>query len=111
MTEDDAKELLQNLIGWLVRSLEDGSGTLVIRKLCSALSTYFIYFSHLWPRCVGHLAHCLSLGRALAVGEPDSMPETSDAIGALTVTKLQAALWFATSLVEDTGKTDMNSQK
>jgi len=111
LSEDDSKELLLNLIQWFVRSLGDGSGPLVIRKLCSALVTYFIHFSQLWSNCVHHLVYCLDIGRAVAIDDAKDASPAPDIIAGLDESKLQAALWFAASFVEETGKTDMNSPK
>ena len=98
-------------MSWLVGSSVDGSGPLVVRKLCSALSTYFIHFPRLWPFCIRHLVHCLNIGHAVPVDGADLIPQTSQTAGSLTLTKLQVTVWFAGSFVEDIGKTDMNSSK
>lgn len=111
LSEDDAKQLLQSLIGWFVRSLADGSGPVVIRKLCSALVTFFIHFSQYWPNCVQHLVYCLDIGRAVPVDDANDATPTAEIIRSLEESKLLAALWFAASFVEDVGKTEMNSQK
>jgi hypothetical protein len=84
----------------------------VLRKLCSALSTYFIHFSDQWPRCLRHMIHCLNLGHSVAY--EDSAAKTSSAeqsMAGLTLAKLQAALWLASALAEDVGKVDSNTPK
>jgi hypothetical protein len=119
LSQDDAKGLLQSLIGWLIKSLEDGSGALVVRKLCSALATYFIHFPHIWSRCILHLLHCLHDGRVIPVGDvdegqrPDAVDQHTSYVlaGEMPLIKVQAVIWFAANLVEDVGKTDMNSTK
>lgn len=110
LAEDDAKQLLQSLIGWFVRSLADGSGAIVIRKLASALVTFFIQFPHLWPGCVRHLLYCLDLGRAVPRDESKNAP-TSNLLSSLNESSFLAAIWFITVLVEDVAKTEMKSQK
>lgn len=99
------------MITWLLESLGNGSGTLVIRKLCSALATFFIHFSNLWPKCVRHLVYCLDLGRSVPVKDLDDAPSTQTVVESLELPTLQAALWFAASFVEDAGKMDMASPK
>ncbi|KAL2017293.1 hypothetical protein VTK56DRAFT_2316 [Thermocarpiscus australiensis] len=111
LSEDDAKGLLQNIIGWVIQSLVDGAGAFVTKKLCSALVTYFIHFSHLWPGCVRHFVYCLDIGRGAPVESLDDALETDVLISKLGRQKLRAAVWFATSLVEEVGKTDMNAPK
>ncbi|KAI7787624.1 hypothetical protein LA080_014993 [Diaporthe eres] len=110
LAEDDARQLLQSLIGWLVRSLADGSGALVIRKLASALVTFFIHFPHLWPGCVHHLLYCFDAGRAVPRDEAKNAP-TSALLASLDETRLMAAIWFITVFVEEIAKTEMKSQK
>lgn len=84
---------------------------LVIRKLSSALATYFIYFSHLWTRCVRHLVQCLDLGRAFPVDSVDDALHVGAVADKLSLDKLNAAIFFAAAFVEDVAKTDINSAK
>ncbi|KAK7736290.1 member of the karyopherin-beta [Cytospora paraplurivora] len=110
LSEDDARQLLLSLVGWFVRSLTDGSGAIVIRKLASALVTFFIHFSQLWPDCVHHLLYCLDLGRAVTRDESKNA-STSELIAALDEARLLAVIWFITVFVEEVAKTEMKSQK
>lgn len=110
LAEDDAKQLLQSLIDWFVRSLSDGSMALVIRKLASALVTFFVHFSHLWPNCVHHLLYCLDIGHAVPRDESKNAPP-SDLISSLSESSFLAAIWFITALVEDVARLDMKSAK
>jgi hypothetical protein len=111
LSDDDAKELLQSMIGWFILSLEDGSAPLVIRKLCSALATYFIHFSQFWPDCVSHIVRCLDLGRTIDPQDYDKAIQIDAVIASLSMTKLQGAVWFITAFVEDVGKLGFNSAK
>lgn len=110
LADDDAKELLQSLIGWFIRSLADGSGALVIRKLASALVTFFTHFTHLWPDCVRHLLYCLDVGHFVPRDESKNLP-ASDIISGLSETSFLAAIWFVTVLVEEVARMEMKSQK
>ncbi|KAK3357711.1 armadillo-type protein [Lasiosphaeria hispida] len=111
LSEDDTKELLQNIVGWTLQSLSDGSGAFVTKKLCSALVTHFIYFSHLWPHCLRQFLYCLDIERSVPVEALDEALETDIIVSKLNRQKLTVAIWFATALVEEIGKTDMNSPK
>ncbi|AEO69005.1 uncharacterized protein THITE_2054084 [Thermothielavioides terrestris NRRL 8126] len=111
LSEDDAKRLLESIIGWVIQSLSDGAGHFVTKKLCSALVTYFMHFSHLWPACVRHFIYCLDLGRGASVESLDDALQTDLLVGKLDRQKLRAAIWFATSFVEEVGKTDMTAPK
>ncbi|KAK5663914.1 hypothetical protein OQA88_125 [Cercophora sp. LCS_1] len=111
LSEDDAKELLQNIVGWLLQAMTDGTQKFVIKKLCSALVTHFLYFSGLWPKCLRQLVYCLDIGRSAAVEAQDDALQTGILIQGLDARKMWVAIQFATALVEEVGKTDMNSQK
>ncbi|KXX78656.1 Importin-13 [Madurella mycetomatis] len=111
LSEDDAKGLLENVISWVIQSLDDGAGAFVIKKLCTALVTYFMHFSHLWPSCVRHFAYCLDLGGGAPVERLDDALETHILVSKLDGSKLKVAIWFATLLVEEVGKTDMNAAR
>jgi uncharacterized membrane protein len=111
LSEDDAKGLLENLIGWVIQSLADGAANFVIKKLCTALVTYFMHFSHLWPNCTRHFIYCLDLGRGAPVDGLDDALQTDILVAKLDRQKLRLAIWFATSLVEEVGKTDMTAPK
>ncbi|KAK1756246.1 armadillo-type protein [Echria macrotheca] len=111
LSEDDAKELLQNTIGWTLQSMGDGTGDFVIKKLCSALVTHYIFFSDVWPRCVRQLLTCLDLGRTAPVEALDDSVETSTLVSGLDAQKMALAIHFATVLVEEVGKTEMSSPK
>ncbi|KAL2156546.1 hypothetical protein VTH82DRAFT_1291 [Thermothelomyces myriococcoides] len=111
LSEDDAKTLLENIISWTIQSLADGAGSFVVKKLCTALVTFFMHFSHLWPNCIRHFIHCLDLGRGAPVGSLDDALPTDILVGKLDRHKLRLAIWLATSLVEEVGKTDMSAPK
>ncbi|KAI2642789.1 armadillo-type protein [Xylaria nigripes] len=111
LPDDDALSVLQNLITWLVRSLSDGSGPIVIRKLCSALVTYYIHYSHTWFRSVRHLLDCLDRNAAVSIQELDDNLPVEQVIRRLDSQKFLAATWFAASLAEETEKVDTRSAK
>lgn len=91
--------------------MNNGTGNFVIKKLCSALVTHFIYFSQLWPKCLRQLIYCLDISRSVAVEALDEALQTSALMGNLDARKMWVAIQFATALVEEVGKTDMNSAK
>ncbi|KAK4106167.1 hypothetical protein N658DRAFT_563094 [Parathielavia hyrcaniae] len=109
--EDDATGLLENLVGWVMQSLADGAANFVVKKLCTALVTYFMHFSHLWPNCTRHFIYCLDLGRGAPVDSLDDALGTDVLVTKLDRQKLRLAIWFVTSLVEEVGKTDMTAPK
>ncbi|KAL0931593.1 uncharacterized protein CTRU02_212547 [Colletotrichum truncatum] len=111
LTDNDASELLQNLMGWFVNSLDDGSGAMVIRKLSSALVTFFLSFPGQWELCIRHLCCSLSKGASLPLKSIDAAIDLPSLLQTLSPRKFQAALWFAGTLVDEASKVEMNSAK
>ncbi|KAI1638832.1 armadillo-type protein [Biscogniauxia mediterranea] len=111
LSDKDALSVLQNLIAWLINSLGDGSGPIVVRKLCSALVTYFIHYSHTWDRCVRHLLYCLHLNASVPIEDVGDSTPIENIVQALNTPKYFAASWFCTALAEDTEKVDTKSTK
>ncbi|KAI0476988.1 armadillo-type protein [Xylaria cf. heliscus] len=111
LSDDDALSVLQNLITWLVHSLSDGSGPIVIRKLCSALVAYYIHYSHTWSKCIRHLIHSLDRNAAVPIDEVEASLPLEQVIRDLETQKFLAASWFASALAEETEKVDNKSTK
>lgn len=111
LNDEDAQSLLNTLVSWLVRCMENSEGALVVRKLCSALVTYFLQFSTSWQNCVKHLICCLYSGKALPYSALDEAPEIAVLVQGLSDSKAVAIFWFAAILVEEVGKTDSSSMK
>ncbi|KAG0648341.1 Karyopherin [Hyphodiscus hymeniophilus] len=109
--DQDAQALLQNLIGWLIRCLQNGEGALVLRKLCSTLVAYFLQFSMSWTRCVRHLLYCLNQNEAMPYQSLSGAPDTPVLIDSLSHDKAVVLFWFAATLVDEVGKTDSNAIK
>ncbi|RDW70210.1 putative importin 13 protein [Coleophoma crateriformis] len=111
LTEEEARGLLQNLINWLIQSLEAPGGPLVVKKLCSVLVAYFMHFSESWTQCVKHIILSLSANNGVPYDAVDSALDTANLMEGLSDAKLLAIFWFSTALVEEVGKTDSASMK
>ena len=109
LSDDEAREVLQNLLRWLVATPTDGSGTLSVHKLTQALVTYFIHFSHLWPHCIWHVLLCLDAQRCVPLDEVGDAPESAKLAARLGLPGLRVALAFVNTLVDDVGRTEMTS--
>ncbi|TVY44332.1 Importin beta-like protein [Lachnellula occidentalis] len=110
--DEDVRALLQTLVGWLVRCVENAEGPLVMRKLCSTLVSYFLQFSMSWKRCVKHLMYCLCTKRAVPYDDALSeSPDIAVLAAELSNETAIAIFWFASSLVEEVGKTDSSLMK
>ncbi|KAH6661262.1 armadillo-type protein [Truncatella angustata] len=108
LNDDDAGSVLQKLIDGLLKSLDAGAGAIVIRKLCSALVTHFIQYSHIWPLCLRYVVSCLQNSHS---GSIQSAAPVDPDVQSLPPQKSVAAIWFATALAEEAEKTDLKSTK
>ncbi|KAI1812852.1 armadillo-type protein [Poronia punctata] len=111
LSDEDALSVLQNIINWLVRSLSDGSGPIVVRKLCSALVTYYIHYSHTWARCLRHLIYSLDRAAAVPLDDVTDALPLEQIIQGLDPQMFLAATWFAAALAEESEKVDTKSTK
>ena len=84
LSEDDARELLANLVGWYLDSLAEGTAPLVMRKLASALSTFLVHFHRVWPHFTQQLVACLAQGEPhplSASTRPEDFPPALETLG------------------------------
>ncbi|KAK5988739.1 Importin beta-like protein [Cladobotryum mycophilum] len=109
LSDADAVELLVSLIRWYLSALRQQSGQLVLRKISSALATFFLYFHRLWAKYIRHLVICLASHQSW---HPDTIDDTIDynaTLSTLAPAQLQAALWVVSSVVEDVTRFDLNA--
>ncbi|EPQ62290.1 BgtA-21035 [Blumeria graminis f. sp. tritici] len=111
LSENDTASLLLALINSLILWTKSDEGPLVGRKLCSALVSYFLQFSHIWSRCVQHLLYCFCRDEALPYTSLREAPDSIILVQNVSDKKARAVLWFASTLVEDVSKTDSNSMR
>ncbi|OTB08480.1 hypothetical protein M426DRAFT_317105 [Hypoxylon sp. CI-4A] len=111
LSDENAISVLDKLISFLITSLKDGSSSLVVRKLCSTLVTYFIHYSHTWSRCVRHLAHCLDSRAFVPVDDIDGTSGLEVAVQSLDMESFIALNWFTQFLANETEKIDSKSTK
>ncbi|KAH6893595.1 armadillo-type protein [Thelonectria olida] len=109
LSTDDADELLQSLIGWYLEALHQANGPLVIRKLSSALGTFFLHFHRLWRRFIHHLSVCLISGQPCSSTRLNEAPDSNSVIERLNPAQVQAILWVLSNVLEDIAKFDLNS--
>ena len=105
---EEADELFNTILGWLVESTVEGSSNLVTRKLSSALVVFCLHFpAHAHP-CLRRLLCSLYLRRH---ANEDEITGFWDAHPVFDPRVLETAVVFATDLVEEAGKVDVNSEK
>ncbi|CAK7227343.1 member of the karyopherin-beta [Sporothrix curviconia] len=111
LSDDDASELLQNLLRWLGLAAADPVANLSTQKLCQALSTFYIHFPAMWPNCVKSLLLCLRTGQNVAHANVEHAPSIGEIVTGMDWRLVRVALNFANILVTDVGKTDMRIPK
>lgn len=111
LRDNDATELLVNLVGWYLESVAQGAAPLVTRKLSSALATFLVHFYHLWGHYVRHLTACLASGQSSYPDHTKDMADIGPALHNIGSLQLRAALWVIGNIVEDASKIDLNTEK
>jgi len=91
--------------------LDNNVGVVVIRKLCSTLVTYFLYFSVEWTECIKHLMYCLCTNQGVQYDLLKDAPDVSVLVQSLSHQRAFAVLCFAAGLADEIGKIDLNSLK
>lgn len=105
---EEADELFTRILAWLVESTIEGSSSLVTRKLSSALVVFCLHFPTHGHPCLRRLLCSLYLRRH---ANADEIARCWGARSVLEPRVLETAVLFATDLVEESGKVDVNSEK
>ncbi|KAF4450596.1 hypothetical protein F53441_6257 [Fusarium austroafricanum] len=109
LSPDNAAELLLLLIGHYLETLRSGSSPLVVRKLASALATFFLNFHQVWRRFVHHLVLCLISGQPCPPSALDDAPDAPSLIERMEPSQSQAALWVLTNILDEVAKVNLNA--
>ncbi|GFP60513.1 importin beta-like protein kap111 [Trichoderma asperellum] len=109
LSDSDAIELLVSLLEWYLGALQQKTGLLVVRKLASALATYFIYFHRLCNRYIFHLLVSLASNRAWQPGTIDESVDFNAISERLTGVHLHAAILVISNILEDVTRIDLNA--
>lgn len=107
LDHEEADELFTSILGWLVESTIEGSSSLVTRKLSSALVVFCLHFPTHGSPCLRRLLCSLYLRRH---ANADEIAGFWDAHPVFEPRLLETAVVFATDLVEESGKVDVNSE-
>lgn len=67
LSDEDASQLLDRLITWLIRLINVGDSRPILKKLCGALVSYYLRPSGPWNRCIRHLILSLHVGKPVSV--------------------------------------------
>ena len=109
LDESNAQAVLQRLIHWLVRLVNQGESPMVIRKLCTTLVTFFTRASFRWQQPLFHLICSFRHGDALTVDEVQTIDIPSNQlIPALSAAQLTGLYTFSAALADELGKSDYN---
>ena len=104
LSDEDAAVLLNTLIQWLIQLSITAAPKIIIKKLCSALVSYYLRPSGLWKQCTRHLVLCLNEGQVVTVQSMGTSPPTSSVVPNLSLNSVLALLWFTRSLAEEVGR-------
>lgn len=111
LSEDDATELLVNLVRWYLEAQNEGAAALVSRKLASALATFLVHFHTIWLHFVQHLTISLAESQAYPPSQASQRDTFEVALERLGPLQLRSALWVVGNVAEDASKLDLNAQK
>ncbi|KAK0863131.1 member of the karyopherin-beta [Friedmanniomyces endolithicus] len=105
---DTARTIQMRLVSWLVRLSRQGEGAMVIRKLCSTLTTFFIRSPSLWRRPLMHVGASLQTGGP--VTEDEAIDLSAERLSeALNSSETAVLLWFSASLADEVSRLDNNT--
>lgn len=112
LKEAEIGQLLHQLLNWLTLRIKFKEGPLVVKKLCTALVAYFLRSSASWERCLLHLICSLSEGEPVSyeLMMSEHYEVASRVVTSLEAPQLLTAIWFATTLVEEVGRTSSESR-
>ncbi|KAF2858181.1 ARM repeat-containing protein [Piedraia hortae CBS 480.64] len=103
---DTAQSIQNRLISWLVRLSRQGENPLVLRKLCSTLTTYFVRTPVLWKRPLLHVAAALQSGTAMAEGDLSPSIDFLSIIRQLPLTDVATLLEFSGTMATEVGRVE-----
>lgn len=104
LSEQESEELLSVLLGWLLRAVDRGDSRVVVKKLCSALVTYFLRPISVWKNPLRHTICSLSQGHVVQQDTLDQYGPTEELLNNLSGAQRLACLWVDTDLVDETKK-------
>lgn len=107
LDEQNAQAVLQRLIHWLVRLVNQGESPMVVRKLCSTLATYFTRAPVRWQRPLFHLICSFANGDAVSTEALETIEApSSQFIPALSTAQLASLYQFSGTLADELGKAE-----
>jgi hypothetical protein len=104
----DQDELLSRLLGWIVGSAAEKPLGLVTRKLSTTLVAFFLRFHRRSTGCIRRLVCSLLWRHHGRVGDLTDATDLGALLQDMDPGMMQAAVLFATDIVEEAGKLDMN---
>ncbi|KAL9000030.1 MAG: hypothetical protein Q9169_001275 [Polycauliona sp. 2 TL-2023] len=112
LKEGEVEQLLHQLVTWLTLRVKSNETPLVVKKLCTALVAYFLRSSASWQRCLLHLICSLSeeecVNYELMMSQHYEL--ATRVVTSLGAPQLLAAMWFATTLVQEVGRTSLENR-
>ncbi|KXL48441.1 hypothetical protein M433DRAFT_63187 [Acidomyces richmondensis BFW] len=106
---ETAQTIQQRLISWFIRLVQQREGALVIKKLCSALTTYFLRSPMIWKCPLLHVAVSLQRGEVIPGDNIQTGADISSILQPLDLHQIVALLWFSGTLADELGRTEIHT--
>ena len=106
---ETAQSVHNRLISWLVRLVGQGETSLVIKKLCSTLTTYYLRSPIQWKRPIIHIALSMQQGDVAAEPDPDASISMANITKTLNLSQAVTLLGFAGTLADEVGRMENNT--
>lgn len=111
LDHENVSGLLNRLLYWLIRLVNQGDGALVLRKLCTALVAYFLHPLSRWDSCVKQIICSFALGDIAPPQTLASYASVDETLRKLNKLQVRTILWFSASLAEEASKGTPGSQR
>lgn len=106
LRDEDVLSLFQRLLQRLLQSVDRNVGSIVARKLCSALVAYFLRPNVSWTRCLRTLIVAFKQGQIFHEQDIDSSITLDLLLSELKLEQMMTLLWFSQILAEEVSKHD-----
>ncbi|KAK5129525.1 hypothetical protein LTR08_003184 [Meristemomyces frigidus] len=106
---ETAQSVQTRLITWLIRLAGNNDSTLVTKKLCSTLTTYYLRSPVLWKRPLLHLALSMRNGDVMPEAGINVAVSMKDLLQSLSDDLVVVLLWFSSTLADEVGRMEHNT--
>lgn len=109
LSANEATSLVSRLISWTVQMASRAGTKLVLDKLCSTLSTYFIQSPVHWDHAVRQMLVSFVAEEVVDAEHLEQHSPSSDLVRQLSTPRLSVLVRFCKTLAEDVANTESSS--